>query len=318
MGYIHAEGQRAVVVSVFRNDAKVKIKHAAADRRGGGVRSKVKEFSKASRQNLLFTAFNARAEFKTFVTLTYPNTFPCDGATVKAHLNSFLSALRFRVQTETGGPFRYMWAMEFQKRGAPHLHILIETTIPKGWLSKEWYQVVGSGDVKHLKAGTSIEKCRDDKGAGFYMARHYGAKAEQKAVPSEFLNVGRFWGSSRELAGPLQVVELLPGDRMTKDTVRTLRRFTEHELKRCYLAKRRRETKAGNISKGMRPRTRGEMMNVETGEIVPCRRKRAVRRPKRLANIRGALGVTFAQGFKVQAGAKVAKTLLERGGKGQV
>jgi hypothetical protein len=72
-------------------------------RHGGGIRDRVRSFSRASRRNLLrrlasinrrtFRAFKGRI---VFVTLTYPHVYPQDPELCKRHLK----ALRKRLQRE--------------------------------------------------------------------------------------------------------------------------------------------------------------------------------------------------------------------------
>lgn len=59
-----------------------------------------------------------------------------------------------------------------------------------------WYRIVGSGDSRHLAAGTSTERLRSARGGAFYAVK-YAMKMKQKAVPRDYRNVGRFWGNSR-------------------------------------------------------------------------------------------------------------------------
>lgn len=70
------------------------------------------------------------------VTLTYPSdwaTVAPDGATVKRHLDQFWK----RLERAFGGPVRVVWKLEFQRRGAPHFHILM--TVPRGVARGEQY-----------------------------------------------------------------------------------------------------------------------------------------------------------------------------------
>jgi hypothetical protein len=83
--------------------------------------------------------------------------------------------------------------MEFQERGAPHFHVLINQAVSRVWLSQVWYRVVGSGDVRHMVAGTRSEPLRELHAAAAYASK-YAAKQGQKDVPEGFTDVGRFWG----------------------------------------------------------------------------------------------------------------------------
>jgi hypothetical protein len=82
-------------------------------RRGGGIRDRVKGFSRTSRRNLLrrLASINRRAfrAFKgriIFVTLTYPHEYPEDPELCKRHLK----ALRKRLQREYGS-FAAFWRL---------------------------------------------------------------------------------------------------------------------------------------------------------------------------------------------------------------
>lgn len=155
-------------------------------------RASVTELSRKSLQRLVFTVQNTDIEFMGMITLTYPAVYPENGREAKRHLNRFLSWLR---SVDCGA---YVWFLEFQKRGAPHFHILTERDMSdrKGDISARWYAAVGSNDEKHLRAGTRAEAIRETDGARRYAAK-YGAKRDQKTVPARFSDVGRFWGCSR-------------------------------------------------------------------------------------------------------------------------
>jgi hypothetical protein len=146
------------------------------------------------------------------VTLTYPSVFPADGPSVKRHLKRIVDLLRLCG-------VRGMWFLEFQQRGAPHLHLFCvgvrrwmvngrtgERRSFKSWLSDRWYGIVGSGDVLHLAAGSRVEMLREQHAVSSYAAK-YAAKQEQKEVPGGFERVGRFWGAFGGLrADPERVI----------------------------------------------------------------------------------------------------------------
>jgi hypothetical protein len=60
------------------------------------------------------------------------------------------------------------------------------------WVSRNWYDVVGSEDVRHFRAGTRVEQLRTIKGAFAYAAKRYIGKKE--AMPELEHKPGRFWG----------------------------------------------------------------------------------------------------------------------------
>lgn len=211
-------------VQVFPSDVIVKVGRG----RGSSIRSvrgKVREFSDRSKRRLLFSAFNACVDWFAFITLTYPMEFPSDGPTTKAHLHKFLVYLHRRYPS-----IKYLAALEFQERGAPHFHILVSEFVDLRWLSETWYRVVGSEDPKHLRAGTSVQLVSGRKEGAGYMAKVYTAKGFQKQVPEGFADVGRFWFSSR---GLVQVERELSIEEYSQAVrfVRTLRKFVERSLK---------------------------------------------------------------------------------------
>lgn len=154
-------------------------------------RSKIIKFSWRSARRLRHVVRNSEDTWKTFVTLTYPKNFPCNGKDTKSHLNAFLQFLRRRS-------IKYVWVFEFQERGAPHYHILTSDIVPKDELSERWYKIVGSGDEKHLRAGTQIDRIKSKRHLYGYLS-DYVKKLDQKTPPPGFENVGRFWGASRNL-----------------------------------------------------------------------------------------------------------------------
>lgn len=190
-------------VTVYRTDVLMSYgaRGCALEPDGDGTRETVTCLSRKSLQRMAFTVQNTEVNFASMVTLTYPAEYPENGKVIKVHLNRFLSWLRSRRAGD------YVWFLEFQKRGAPHFHILVESDVTpmREDISKRWYKAVKSGDDKHLRAGTRTEKIRQADGARRYAAK-YGAKKEQKTVPPRFSDVGRFWGASRGVK-PVPVAE---------------------------------------------------------------------------------------------------------------
>jgi len=153
------------------------------------------------------------------VTLTYPArwfAFAPDGRTVKRHL----SALRRRYERRYGiKPFA-LWKLEFQHRGAPHLHLLMP--VPHGvhlgefreWVALSWNAIICDGvesteseRYDALMAGTAVDmregfRMKDVKRIAVYFSKHSlkssGDKEYQHIVPEEWqtpgAGPGRFWG----------------------------------------------------------------------------------------------------------------------------
>lgn len=153
------------------------------------------------------------------ITLTYPGDWEVvapDGASVKRHMILW----RKRFQREYGEPARYIWKLEFQRRGAPHIHLWMTPPMRPGrsgrgfaqWLSEVWAQVVDhpapEEKARHRLAGTAIDvrnglKACDPKRLAIYFTKHSspnldGDKEYQHIVPELWRRPGRgpgrFWG----------------------------------------------------------------------------------------------------------------------------
>jgi hypothetical protein len=168
-------------------------------RRGGGIRDRVRGFSRSSRRNLLrrLASINRRT-FRAFkgrlisITLTYPHEYPEDPGLCKNHLK----ALRRRLQRKFG-EFTGFWRMGIQRRGAWHFHLLLfmgPSIGPMGelrrFISSSWHEVTGKISEGHLRTGTRVEAVKKWKQATSYVER-YMAKPEE--FP-EGLQTGRIWG----------------------------------------------------------------------------------------------------------------------------
>lgn len=159
---------------------------------GGGKRSYVSGFSAGSRLRLLHLLGTVKkSEMPTFLTLTYPNTWP-NPTDCKRHLDTFTKRL-FRHSPNCS----FIWKLEFQKRGAPHFHLLCwgldRSPGFRHWLSTTWYEVVDSGDIKHLHAGTQCADVRSWRGVMSYAAKYMG-KPVQQDENEDWGRPGRFWG----------------------------------------------------------------------------------------------------------------------------
>jgi hypothetical protein len=190
-------------VQIYKRDVVVKRARMTGPKcHTDNKRGDIMNLSKASRKRLAFVANNTEVAFRTMITLTYPGEYTNDGKEVKAHLHKFLRWCRYQWDDPS-----YLWFLEFQKRGAPHIHILLDISLSTiaerrevvyNAVRREWYKVVGSGDPKHLAAGTRVEMIRKPDGAARYCLK-YAYKCEQKAVPPAYRSVGRFWGCSRDV-----------------------------------------------------------------------------------------------------------------------
>jgi hypothetical protein len=173
--------------------------------------------------NFLFKVAHALVEWKSLLTLTYGPNYPLDGGQVKRHLNAFITSMR-----RAYGSFDYFWFLEFQGRGAPHLHLGLTIENPsvadRDRVASIWSRLIEpegilycagcwdldrpdfvfGGDTRdavrrqHRRVET-WENLREVEGAIRYVSKYVG-KPTSKRVPQHYKNVGRYWGFSRGVA----------------------------------------------------------------------------------------------------------------------
>lgn len=192
---------------VPQNGALLKLKGTSTqpEHRGGGKRGVITGFSYQSRMRLMERMASldrtAKAEDWLFITLTYPKEWPEDAATWKHHLHCFVQYLA-RSHPRVAA----IWKMEFQKRGAPHFHLLCygAKRVDRDWLSHSWYSIVGSGDAAHLAAGTRVERPRTWHGVAWYASKYIGKVSQDQ----QGILTGRIWGIHNRAALPYHVEEV--------------------------------------------------------------------------------------------------------------
>lgn len=168
----------------------------------GSTRSVISGFSDGAGRRMRKYLRECMADYKQMVTLTYPFSYSIDGAEIKEHLRRFLQEMRrewIRASDPTSSThnnYSAFWFLEFQERGAPHFHIFATWCPSRVWVAETWYRIVRSEDDRHLRAGTRVEYLRAGRAGTISYASKYAAKMEQKTVPDNYINCGRFWGIS--------------------------------------------------------------------------------------------------------------------------
>ena len=213
----------------------------------GGLRGNIRELSEASRQRLANRAWALTAEGYTpevMVTLTAPANWEAlyvateDGEVIEGGrvLKRQMEAFRKRLGRflAAGGVAKWsaLWFIEFQQRGAPHIHLMlfgcsVSAELRKamrGWCGRAWSSIVGNPEArelaKHRRAGTQVARMRAPH---FGYAVKYATKTEQKDVPHEFRDVGRFWGTWN-YSSPDPVVVHIDYSRLNADEVSWVQR----------------------------------------------------------------------------------------------
>jgi hypothetical protein len=219
----------------------------AVDDPGIGERSahrEVTEWSRRSRGRMvkrlaeLDYAPMLRRGTPAMLTVTYPGdwmTVAPNGKTVKRHY----LALCKRYQRAFGVPLDGPWKLEFQGRGAPHLHLWTVppaeprlvgrgTLLPDrdfaAWLSSTWADIVDHPDpvqrMRHERAGTAVDyaegtRYADPRRLARYFSghslKHADGKDYQHVLPESWRTPGngpgRWWGY-RGLSVARSTVEL--------------------------------------------------------------------------------------------------------------
>lgn len=188
-----------VRVAVGGNFLQLKGGRVQADvvRPYSAVRGCISGFSRGSRRRLMqllqcVDQSKLLVPLPLFITLTYGKTWPPEPKVWKRQLDTFSKRLARKYPHSVA-----VWRLEFQKRGAPHYHLIVFNVayLPHRWVAQAWYEIVGSGDPDHLKAGTEVRSVRSWRGVISYAAKYVSKPQEELsdgvAIP---LFVGRWWG----------------------------------------------------------------------------------------------------------------------------
>jgi hypothetical protein len=200
--------QRPGTVRAFVGGSHVRLRGDPMSGCGfGGVRGAVAGFTKASRHRMLQflqTIDREKCGMPLFVTLTYPGEWPGDPRRWKRDLDVWLARLK-RAHLAAWA----VWRLEPQRRGAPHYHLLVFglQMLAKEWLSRTWFEVVGSGDDRHLRAGTQVQRVESWRRVIGYAAKYLAKEVSE--LPKAWRNgVGRWWGIHRRKLAPREAMEV--------------------------------------------------------------------------------------------------------------
>lgn len=220
-GYICPLLVPSIVIEDHPIDRVVRVRDPLREKCGGGQRRIIERLTMDARRRLNFMARNYSEGMRLFITLTMPGDERLvvrDGAMLKRILHGWL---KWYVRAYPGT--RYLWFLEFQKRGAPHVHIFTDVVNDSQYIAcilrrrcvNAWidYQKKYNNDAwekffyddwdgmeeaesDHRKHGCHVEIIRLPHMVAAYCSKE-SSKMIQKKVPKKFINVGRFWGHSR-------------------------------------------------------------------------------------------------------------------------
>lgn len=211
----------SLVITKYATDSRVSLSGFVTATRRRATNRKTKtaigKFTPASWRTLKTHLRNTKALWTTTTTLSYPtNHAPKDGRALKQQIDALTHWLRRKGR-------RYLWLIEFQESGAPHIHMLLSGRIDKSALAQKWFDVVGSGNPQHLRAGTRVEAVRDtDRLVSYLLKRN----SPQKILPQGCPGIGRWWGCSRGILESKKIV--IRGDHDTlARMIRPMRRWKQ-------------------------------------------------------------------------------------------
>jgi hypothetical protein len=90
------------------------------------------------------------------------------------------------------------------------------------WFSRNWYDVAGTGDLRHYRAGTNVKELGSGKEVFCYVSKYLGKVETEEACPYP----GQFWGVVNPQNIPLGRRVVLPcNGKQAAQVIRFLRRF---------------------------------------------------------------------------------------------
>jgi len=200
-------------------------------------KSEIFSFSLRAQKNAKFMFTSASRGMTTAISLTYPIELQpeLNFDRVNRDREVFIKALKRKY----GNDLRLVWIKEFQENGSLHYHMMFEcpgvTIQDQNWFIRStWYDIVGSGLIKHFYNGIYCAPIKSQQGYARYLAS-YLSKMDQKAAPAWFGKVGRFWGGSRN-AFEIEKEEVIFEDSMVgvahaRGCIRDVRKWRDRKLK---------------------------------------------------------------------------------------
>lgn len=163
----------SIEIALNGNYGRIRFPGAPAPDNQPAPRGTIKRFSKAARKRLIDTFAKVdRSQVHVMpllITLTYPNTWPAETKECKRHLDSFCKRL-IRGHKDAA----IVWKLEYQKRGAPHFHLLVFGVpfLHHVEVARDWHEILGHVNEATLRAGSRVERCRTWRGVTFYAAKY--------------------------------------------------------------------------------------------------------------------------------------------------
>lgn len=207
-GHIPPQPEYRLTLAVGGKYAKLKGPASQWTKRPESRRGKIRQFSRKARSRMI----QAMCQVDTrslppgllFVTLTYPRHYSEDPTDWHRDLEVWCKRLARKMPDVFG-----FWKLEFQKRGAPHFHLLLfggphdgpRFTAFRSWVTSSWFEVVRSGDPLHRKAGTNVQRVKSVRQLVRYASKYIGKSEDDERQAG----IGRVWGVINPTAVPTAI-----------------------------------------------------------------------------------------------------------------
>lgn len=191
-------------VQIFPNCVKIKCGLKSSFDRDIPERKKddITKFSINARRRMIKFLSMVNLEFyedPLFVTTTFHNAYPKNSEQLKTILRNYLKKLKYSFPD-----LHYAWRLEWQKRKAPHFHILLFPSKPRNNYERDklvkqiklaWFSFLKDHDYYTFKYSCDVQTIKEKKKLYSYVSK-YTAKTEEE---SEIVYSGQRHGHSRDI-----------------------------------------------------------------------------------------------------------------------
>jgi len=242
-----------MILETWRRGIRIR-NPAGPSRAPAATRGEVRQFSDSSRRRLSW--IYAQGPWCSMLTLTYHGDFPAP-VEGKRQLGRWLEGL-----TRRG--IRYLWVLEWQRRGVPHYHVWLDRTFAdcplsddknrqNSWrpLMESWLRLSGQSEDRAAAAFGLHQKSYVDWEirVGNNYAAKYAQKQQQKGLPPGVETYGRWWGCSRGVNLP-ESVRIIDVDPESPDCQLTESVIYRRQVRRATAAWKGRH-RSGNTLRGL-------------------------------------------------------------------
>jgi len=224
-----------MVVQEWPRGIRIKIRTPKGEKKAPSKRGTISQFSRDAARRLGWAY--SQGPWVGMITLTYPGAEPVTHEEFANHRNAVLESLKRRG-------IKYLWVLEWQGRGVPHLHIWVSQNLTDRtcqtknvrrnlsnricqteyvrrkltdgncpeWMrvAAHWLNVIGEADNEKAVAVALHPKTYLDWEirVGNNYASKYADKREQKGLPNGIKSYGKWWGVSRDTICPAYETEV--------------------------------------------------------------------------------------------------------------